>query len=40
MKSKLVLVVGLLLWVGLTAEEKPYTGPSEEDVIVLDGDTL
>ncbi len=40
MKSRILLVI-LLFTVAMTAEdEKPYTGPSEEDVIVLDGDNL
>lgn len=35
-----ILLVCLCLVATIAADEKPYTGPSEEDVIVLDGDTL
>lgn len=40
MKSKILLIVLLFAAVMAADDEKPYTGPSEEDVIVLDGDNL
>jgi len=38
-KLKLILLFALVA-VALTEEEEKYRGPSEEDVIVLDADTL
>ena len=40
MNFKLILIILLFSFSVYSADEKPYTGPSEEDVIVLDGDTL
>ena len=40
MKSLLLLSLAFLLIGALAAEEAKYRGPSEEDVIVLDADTL
>ena len=38
--NKLALTLLVLLSVAAFAEEDKYRGPSEEDVIVLDADTL
>lgn len=38
--SKVVVLITLLLISVINAEEDKYRGPSEEDVIVLDADTL
>lgn len=38
--SKVVVLITLLLISAINAEEDKYRGPSEEDVIVLDADTL
>lgn len=40
MNVKTTLIILLLSFSAYSADEKPYTGPSEEDVVVLDGDTL
>lgn len=39
-KASLLLVLVALAAVVMAAEEDKYRGPSEEDVVVLDGDNL
>jgi hypothetical protein len=38
--NKAALLLLTVLLVGALAEEDKYRGPSEEDVVVLDADTL
>ena len=40
MKSLVLLTLAVLMLAVVNAEEDKYRGPSEEDVIVLDADTL
>jgi len=40
MKRLTFILVAALLFAAVVSEEDKYRGPSEEDVIVLDADTL